>query len=163
MVLRRSHPRWRRGVEVKVRPKVLIFAIVLASVPTEFASEYLFNPSDAWSSLSDAVARVRFESHHPLHADSGRLTLHTAVILGTFKRDPHLPQPADPVAVMEPRGFMQSEDGYWPCWDNEQPLPVGTEAMVFVHWDPDLRAFRLVTIAAVRFGDRIIRMSSVCE
>ena len=64
---------------------------------------------------------------------------------------------------MEPQGFMQSEDGYWPCWDDEQPLPVGTEAMVFMHWDEDLRAFRLGTIAAVRFGDRIIRMSGVCE
>lgn len=142
---------------------MLMFAIVLTSVPTEFASECLFNPADAWSSLSDAVARVRFESHHPLHSDSETLTLHTVAVLGTFKTDPHLPPPADPVAVIEPQGFMQSEDGYWPCWDNEQPLPVGTEAIVFMHWDPDLRAFRLGTIAAIRFGGRIIRMSTVCE
>lgn len=124
-------------------------------VPTELGRDYPLEASEGdWVALSDAVARVRFEAHRPIPSDDETLTLHTAIVLGIVKGHPLLPLPPEPVAVMERRGFMQSEDGYWPCWDNEQPLPVGTEAMVFMRWDTDLRAFRLGSIA-----DSTLRMA----
>jgi hypothetical protein len=94
------------------------------------------------------------------------LTLHTAILLGTFKSDPRLPPPAGPLAVIERRGFMFTEDGNWPCWDNEQPLPVGTEATAYMRWDAELRAFRLGLVVHVRARDRILRIarsSRLCE
>ena len=42
---------------------------------------------------------------------------------------------------------MYSEDGNWPCWDNEQPIPVGTEAIVALQWHPGLHAFWLGSIS----------------
>ena len=60
---------------------------------------------------------------------------------------------------------MQTEDGDWPCWDNEQPLPVGTEVTAYMKWDSDWRAFRLVFIVHLRSRDRILRMgrSRACQ
>ena len=56
---------------------------------------------------------------------------------------------------------MQSEDGSWPCWDNEQPIPVGTEAIVFLHWHADLRAFWLGSVSGTSL--RMAPSSGKCE
>jgi hypothetical protein len=68
-----------------VRLKVNLVALVLVSVPAELKSDYLFASSEPWSVMSDAVARVRFETQQSLPSNGDALTLHTAVVLGTFQ------------------------------------------------------------------------------
>ena len=38
---------------------------------------------------------------------------------------------------------MLTEDGDWPSWDNEQPLPPGTEVIAFLRWDAAGQTFFL--------------------
>ena len=123
----------------------IAFALLLTAVPTELERDYVLDTSEPWGG-DEAAARIRFDSHRPLPSDDDHLTLHTATVLGIFKSHSLLPLPAERVTFIERRGFMYSEDGDWPCWDNEQPIPVGTEAMVFLRWHPDLRAFWLGSI-----------------
>lgn len=138
----------------------IAFALLLTAVPTELKRDYVLDASEPWGWV-DAAARVRFDAHRPLPSDDDRLTLHTATVLGIFKSHPLLPLPAEPVTVIERRGFMQSEDGDWPCWDNEQPIPVGTEAIVSLRWHADLRAFWLGSVRGASL--RMATSSSNCE
>jgi hypothetical protein len=145
----------RNGVKLNVRAlKAIALALLFTAVPTELGHEYVLVASQPWGWI-DAVARVRFDAQRPIPPVDDNLTLHTAIVLGVFKRHPLLPLPVEPVALIERRGFMQSEDGLWPCWDNERPIPAGTEAIVYLHWHADLGGFWL---ASVR--DRSLRMAS---
>ena len=75
-----------------------------------------------WLGTSDAIARVRFETHRSVPSSAETLTEHTAIVLGIFKRHERLRHRATRVDIIERRGFMRTEDGNWPCWANE-PLP----------------------------------------
>ena len=140
------------------RLKLIVFLLVSGFAPAELQRDYIFDSSGPWDSLSDAVARVRFEGHRPLSSGPDGVTLHTATVLGIFKTDPRLPPPAKSVAVIELLGFMQTEDGDWPCWNNQQPLPAGAEAMAFLKWEPEWDAFRVIFVVHLRSGVRILRM-----
>jgi hypothetical protein len=95
----------------------MVFSVVLTAFPSEIGRDRVLDASnqDSWV---DAVAYVRFRAHRPISLDGRDLTRHTATVLGIFKSFPQLPAPAEPVVVIERRGFTYSEDGYWPCWDN---------------------------------------------
>ena len=147
---------------------MIAVALLLISAPTAVHRDDVFYPSYGigWTGMSDAVARVRFEEHYPAPSEEERLTRHTATVLGIFQSHQVLPLPPGRVEIIERLGFMQTEDGNWPCWDNERPLPVGTEAMVFLRWDRQRRAFFLGTVAYVRVGKRslrILRSRMLCE
>jgi hypothetical protein len=157
------------GVELNMRRVGLIaVALLFPAAPTDLKSDRVFDATDTlgWTGMADAVARVRFEAQEVLTSDEDGLTRHTATVLGIFKRNEVFPLPLARVDIIEWRAFMQTEDGNWPCWDNRQPLPVGTEAMVLVRWDAHWRAFRLLTVAYVRLGKRVLRVrrsSRLCE
>jgi hypothetical protein len=115
------------GVELNMRRlSTIAVALLLISIPTDFQRDYVFDASDGmgWIGMSDAVARVRFEAHRAGPSDEEGLTHHTATVLGIFKSHELFPLPPGPVEIIERRGFMQTEDGNWSCWDNERPLPV---------------------------------------
>jgi hypothetical protein len=157
------------GVDPNVRINpTLVATLVLVAAPATFGHEYLIDPSDpmGWIGMSDAIARVRFESHHSVISSEETLTEHTAIVLGIFKRHGHLRDPSTRVTIIERRGFMQTEDGNWPCWDNEQPLPPGTEAIAFLGWDAARQSFHLGIVDSVRIGDRTLRVlgsQRLCE
>jgi hypothetical protein len=149
------------GVELNMRwLSTIAVVLLLVSVPTDCQRDYVFDASDAtgWIGFSDAVARVRFEGHRAGPSDEEGLTRHTATVLGIVKSHELFPLPPGPVEIIERRGFMYTEDGHWPCWNNERPLPVGSEAMVFVRWDRQWRAFILGTVAFVRSRERAMRI-----
>jgi hypothetical protein len=149
------------GVKPNVRKITAIaFTLVLTAVPTEFRRDHVLDPSEPWGWI-DAAARVRFAAQRSISSDEDNLTLHTAIVLGIFKNHPLLSPPTEPVALIERRGFMQSDHGPRPCWDNEQPIPVGTEAIVFLQWHADLRAFWLGGVSGANL--RMTPSSGKCE
>jgi hypothetical protein len=171
--MRRLHDRtgreegtpWTRregnGVEVQVRIRtILAVTVLVAGAPTAVSRDYVIDPFDemGWIGMSDAIARVRFDAPRSSASNEEPLTQHTATVLGIFKRDDRLPLPPGRVEIIERRGFMQTEDGDYPCWDNSQPLPTDTEAIAFLRWDADRQAFLLGTVADVQSGARRLRM-----
>jgi hypothetical protein len=150
-----------------VQPNVRTFwtigvTLLFVSTPTTFESDYVIDPFDrmGWIGMSDAIVRVRFEAHRSIPSADEPLTQHRAIVLGTFKWNARLGPPPPRVNIIERRGFMQTEDGNWPCWDNDQPLPQGTEALAFLGWDADRQAFLLGTVAHVQLGQRSLRIVS---
>ena len=141
------------------RLTAIAFTVVLTAFPTEIRRDRLLDASEP-EDWVDAVAYVRFQAHRPSSIDGRDLTRHTATVLGIFKNHPLLPLPAEPVVVIERRGFMYSEDGYWPCWDNEQPIPVATEAMVFLRWHAEQNVFWLGSVGGT--GLRMAKSSRDC-
>jgi hypothetical protein len=113
-----------------------------------------------------AVASVRFEAQRPMPPGDEQLALHSATVLGVFKRHEQLPPPPERAEIMERLRVFQTEDGHYPCWDNEQPLPVGTEAVVFLHWDSSRRVFWLGWVEHARVREqrlKLLKSAKHCE
>jgi hypothetical protein len=135
--------------------------LCIVAAPVTLRPDDVFDASDrmGWVGMANAIARVRFEAQSAMPGDLPR-TRHTAIVLGIFKGHERLRRAPERVEVIERQGFMQTEDGDYPCWDNEQPLPEGTEALAFLVWDTDLHGFLLGTVASVQSGERRLRMRS---
>ena len=143
-----------------MRRLTIAVAVLLISFPAMIRRDDVFDASDAMGATGrfDAVARVYFEEHVPVSSKEVSLTRHTVTVLGIFKNHQQLPLPPRRVEIIETQGFLQTEEGNVPCWDNERPLPAGTEAMVFLRWDSERRAFFLGTVAYARVGQRSLRI-----
>jgi hypothetical protein len=134
-----------------VRIALLVPALLF---PSQLAREYLFTSDSGLEGMADAVVRLELRSFRPLEGNELARGLHDAVLIGVFKADGRLPETGGAMPVIEPRGFMLTEDGYQPPWDTSKQLPPGTEATVFLVWDSDFGAFRMWHALNVRLVGR---------
>ena len=127
-----------------------------------------------WWNISAGIVRVRINSHrtYDRHPDpESRPAIYTELdvtVLDVFKLHPRGTGVGGTMTITHPGGTLERPDAYYVSTANGfRPPPVGTEWMLFLHWDSDPNEFwifslqygafeivqgRIAPIADSRFG-----------